>query len=223
MTTLNDIVVTHNPVITQSDLEELETALTRITPSVVIQEQTPGMQANIEWFYPAAVAVFIASGYINGFLQEIGADGYHSLKNGLKNILRISKEKPVRWFSSHSLSKPDKENEKTSPSLRLTLEIENHENGYRKIEFIFPNNVDLKEAEKAIDTFHETIVAAIIKETPNEMVFGKESPIRGTSYAFEPESSKWKELTTDYIIKRIENLNKKRKKKDKEGKSKKKK
>ena len=223
MTTHSNIVVTHNPVIEQSELEEVRFALSRISPDLTLEERTPGLQNNAEWLYPAAVAIFVASGFINGFLQEIGADSYQSLKSGLKKILKIGKEKPVLWYSMGSESEINLENITASPSLHISLEIVNLGDRERKISFIFPNDVDLNNAEKAIDLLHKTISAAIEKDnnTPDEIIAGFTMYKRVTHYAFEPESSEWKELTPNYMYQRhLQKINKLKGKEKKKSKKK---
>ncbi len=55
---------------------------------VVESRPSNGPLAGLEWLIPTGVILFLAQGYFNGFLNEMGKDHYEVLKAGLKALRR---------------------------------------------------------------------------------------------------------------------------------------
>ncbi len=191
-----DVILTYNPVIDQDDLKELREAFLRLTPNLIAQEQSQSVQNNIDWFLPAVVIIFIAKEFSSGFLQEISADIYQ----GLKKVLRSGKAKPVQWHTLSSSSEGKYVKTTLSPLLSITFKIESSDRRDHSVQFIFPADVDIRDAEKAIDVFRDTVLNIVKKEQAelkNES--GESKHTKRSSYAFVPELSEWKELTPDFL------------------------
>jgi hypothetical protein len=192
-----DVILTYSSVIRPDELKELRDAFFRLTPKIITKEASQSIQNNIDWLLPAAVIIYVTQGFINGFLQEAGSDIYHSLKKAL----HIGKAKPIGWLTSSSLPNNREVQEKLSPLLSITFEMDKSDNKHHSVQFIFPSDVNLTDAEKAIDAFRETVLTIMAKD--QALIRNEETPKHNseghTSYAFVPELSQWRKLTPNFL------------------------
>ena len=68
----NSILLLHFPAVESSELIALRKELTVLTDRVDVRERQPGLQANIEWALPAALAIWVATPFVYGFLGRLG-------------------------------------------------------------------------------------------------------------------------------------------------------
>src|SRR2546425_1815532 len=93
------ILLIHNPQIPEQYLAELQKDLAGLTHNVRTQKGEPGIQGAPEWVLPAAIALLIGKGLLDGFLREFGADTARALKKTVGKVLKRVKAKPIKWFS----------------------------------------------------------------------------------------------------------------------------
>ncbi len=50
------------------------------------EAREPSVYANVEWYIPTALIIFIGKAYFDSFLKEMGKEHYHALKKGITSL-----------------------------------------------------------------------------------------------------------------------------------------
>lgn len=116
-------------------------------PMVIRQ---PGIYAGVELYMPTAIALFIAAGFFNGVLQELGKDAYVAFK---KTAFMLWKR--ATGINVTLIGSPGKvsQNRRYSTAYSITGEVVPG----LKFKFIIRTDVSADDAEGGIDEFMKLI------------------------------------------------------------------
>jgi hypothetical protein len=154
---------------------------------VDLQRISSGPFAGIELYLPAAVMLYIASGYFNGFLQKAGDDHYEVLKAATKKLWKRSAGLRVGAVGSAG---------KVSPSRKFSLAYAIVGQAAPRLNFklILKADIDEAAAEEGIAAFLDLIrnlhAGTLSEEDLNALL--QYRPVGGTAL-----------VTFDAIAKRI--------------------
>lgn len=122
---------------------------------LVLESREPdGPFAGMEWLIPTGVMLFLAQGYFNGFLGEMGKDHYAALKTGIKGLRDRFSTVRVTLIGT-----PGKASADQPYSLFYSIYFEDPAG--RRFKFLVPNGeAGDPEAERAMDAFGAFLEAA---------------------------------------------------------------
>lgn len=158
-----------------ADLGELESALRALGADVDTRVESPGPQANIFWFLPAAIHWLvahvtwaeIAKATAEGFLAEVGKQIYE----GLQKALKAAKKRDYRFRTFEE----QKQNAGGKPAPLLTLEIEvAHPVHASKVKFIFPADLPEENWPAAIKSLLTTSAPKALADARHPPHVGEE-------------------------------------------------
>lgn len=121
---------------------------------LVLESREPnGPFAGMEWLIPTGVMLFIAQGYFNGFLGEMGKDHYAALKAGIKGLRDRFSVVRVTVVGT-----PGKASADQPYSLFYSIYFEDPAG--RRFKFLVPNGeAGDPDAERAMDAFGDFLEA----------------------------------------------------------------
>lgn len=136
-------------------------------PGLVLrtQRRESEVQASVEWLVPTAVVVLLATGYLNGFLSEMGKDHYRLLKAAAislgKRLLGPSGPEVLLVSAGGERS--------TGQRFSIVYSIEAQTDDRRVIKLLFPKAATETELADAVEAFTDLLldrdrVSDIIRE-----------------------------------------------------------
>lgn len=155
----------------------------------LIVESRPnnGSFAGLAWLIPTSVVLFIAQGYFNGFLNEMGKDHYALLKAGLKALRRR-----FRAVKVTPIGTPGKASQDQPYSLVYSIHFDGEDG--RVFKFLVPNDgEDEGEADRIMDVFADFLQAYATGElTPEATEMLAKGPSAGGTalIAFNPATGR---------------------------------
>jgi len=125
--------------------------------------------AEWEWLIPASLIVLLAKPLLDGFLQELGAEGARTLKSALKKVFQKTREQNPRLLSTGDLellANPEAKIDSSKlgrPTPVVALEFRFEAEGYSR--FVFPYELDELDLERALNSLPDALtkVAEIIQ------------------------------------------------------------
>ena len=147
-------------------LDEIIPILKRLTPDVRITSKEPTAYLAWEWLIPTSVIIVIGKPLLDGFLQELGAEGARTLRAALKNVFKKTKNQNRRLWTLEDLRTAKKQLRRDprtsvdtsnlgSPAQPFTLEFRLEARGYAR--FVFPYELEDPELDRALDTLPRAI------------------------------------------------------------------
>ncbi|GAA0399320.1 hypothetical protein GCM10009093_27330 [Brevundimonas terrae] len=106
----------------------------------------PGPFAGLEWVLPTAAMLFVAQGYFNGFLGEMGKDHYQALKAGLQALAKRFAAMKVTLIRT-----PGKVAQNQPYSLVFSILFAADDG--RLFKFLMPIEVEDADRDRAIEAF----------------------------------------------------------------------
>ena len=134
-----------------SEIEfEFREEITRPGLKVAVVRSPGGPYAGVELYLPSAIGLFIAAGFFNGFLQEIGKDAYVILKATAISLWKRASQLKMTTLGSHG---------KVGQARRFSLaySITSEIIPELKLKLVVKNGVDIVEAEAGIEAFVELV------------------------------------------------------------------
>jgi hypothetical protein len=128
-----------------------EFTLTVSSPNLELysEERKSDTYAGLEWYIPAALMVYLAKSYFDGFLKEMGKDHYVLLKKGL--LLLGSKLLGKSAPEVTVIGSPGKVSATRLYSLNFSIIAEAE--GRQKFKLLLQQNVSEQELDKILDAF----------------------------------------------------------------------
>ena len=118
----------------------------------VAERKEIGVYAGYEWLMPTAVIVFIFKSYFDGFLNEMGKEHYHLLKNSLKSLTRrLFRPSGPRAMivTSGKINKHDE--------YSFVYSVMADVGGNKKVKLLMQQDVSQQECDEIIESFIDFI------------------------------------------------------------------
>jgi hypothetical protein len=112
----------------------------------------PELYANVEWYIPTALIIFIGKAYFDSFLKEMGKEHYHLFKKGISSLWKYFFG-PNRIIKFNLIASKGKVSAVPQYSIALSLMTDLPDN-YR-IKYLFKDNLSEADFEKNINHFFD--------------------------------------------------------------------